>query len=142
MFRRFKRRQEMAGRPSEPNGDASPAYVEPRPFSLATEAVDARRCVIVVAGELDISTAPRLKAALDDAVASGRTRVVVDLADTSFVDSTSLAAIVGANNRLRSLDGALTVVNTDPHVAKMLEMTGFNALLAVHATRAEAVAAV
>jgi anti-sigma B factor antagonist len=110
-------------------------------FSLTTESIDEQRHVVAVAGELDISTAPQLKSALGDAVASGHTRIVVDLTSTSFLDSSGLGVLIGVVKRLRARDGVLAIVNTNASIAQTLELSGLDRTLAIHATRAEAVEA-
>ena len=96
----------------------------PPQFSLHEEHLDDQRHVIAVAGEIDLFTAPELKSALAGAVESGRTRIVVDLTETSFLDSTALGVLIGAVKRLRTRDGVLTIVNTDRNIAKTFEITG------------------
>ena len=81
----------------------------PPEFSLSTAALDDSRHVVAVAGEIDLFTAPELKAALSDALESGRNRIVVDLSETTFLDSTALGVLIGAVKRLRSRDGVLTI---------------------------------
>src|SRR5947207_1691004 len=62
----------------------------PPEFSLTQDALDDQRQVVAVAGEIDLFTAPELKAAIGEALESGRTRIVVDLTATTFLDSTAL----------------------------------------------------
>ena len=51
--------------------------------------------IVAVAGEVDIATVTRLRERLFELAASGRT-LVVDLDQVSFIDSSGLAALVGA----------------------------------------------
>jgi anti-sigma B factor antagonist len=113
----------------------------PPQFSLSEENLDDQRHVVAVAGEIDLFTAPELKAALSEAVEAGRTRIVVDLTETSFLDSTALGVLIGAVKRLRSRDGVLTIVNTDPNIAKTFEITGLDQIFTIRPTRSEAVEA-
>ena len=78
----------------------------PPEFSLTTDPIDDQRQVVAVTGEIDLFTAPELKAALGETLESGRSRIVVDLTDTTFLDSTALGVLIGAVKRLRSRDGA------------------------------------
>ena len=86
-------------------------------------------------------TAPELKSALGEALESGHTRIVVDLTSTTFLDSTALGVLIGAVKRLRSRDGVLTIVNTDPNIAKTFEITGLDQIFTIRPTRDEAVEA-
>lgn len=113
----------------------------PSEFALATESLDDNRHVVAVEGEIDLFTAPELKAALSDALESGRTRIVVDLTGTTFLDSTALGVLIGAVKRLRSRDGALTIVNTDPNIAKTFEITGLDQIFVIRPDREQAIAA-
>ena len=54
--------------------------------------------VVSVAGELDMATAPQLQDQISDLLEKGRTRLVFDLAEVSFCDSTGLSVFVRAKN--------------------------------------------
>ena len=96
----------------------------PPEFSLTTDSIDDQRHVVAVSGEIDLFTAPELKSALGEALESGHTRIVVDLTNTSFLDSTALGVLIGAVKRLRSRDGVLTIVNIDPNPHENLQRVG------------------
>ena len=113
----------------------------PPEFALTEDALDADRHVVAVRGEIDLFTAPELKQKLTDAIEGGKSRIVVDLTDTSFLDSTALGVLIGAVKRLRSRDGVLTIVNTDANIAKTFEITGLDQIFTILGTRDEAVAA-
>jgi len=113
----------------------------PPEFSLTQDALDDQRQVVAVAGEIDLFTAPELKAAIGEALESGRTRIVVDLTATTFLDSTALGVLIGAVKRLRSRDGVLTIVNTDPNISKTFEITGLDQIFTIRRTLEEAVGA-
>jgi anti-sigma B factor antagonist len=94
--------------------------------------------VVSVEGELDLSTAPRLKWMLVDALEAGRSQLVVDLSLASFMDSTALGVLVGVN---RSLDGGgLAIVCARPEVLKTFELSGVDRLFAIFPTLDEALA--
>src|SRR6059058_4235756 len=103
----------------------------PPEFSLSQESLDAERHVVAVRGEIDLFTAPDLKSALSEAMESGHDRIVVDLTDTTFLDSTALGVLIGAVKRLRSRDGRLTIVNVDDNIAKTFEITGLDQIFAI-----------
>jgi anti-sigma B factor antagonist len=113
----------------------------PPEFTLSQEALDDQRHVVAVGGEIDLFTAPELKAAIGEALESGHTRIVVDLSATTFLDSTALGVLIGAVKRLRSRDGVLTIVNIDQNIAKTFEITGLDQIFTIRPTREEAVEA-
>ena len=93
--------------------------------------------VLSIEGELDLATAPDLKWALGDLQASGARHVVVDLAKVSFIDSTALGVLVGAQ---RALDQGvrLAIACDDENVLRIFELTGLDCMFEIVATLAEA----
>src|SRR3954467_2800381 len=110
-------------------------------FALTEESIDDERHVIAVAGEIDLFTAPEMKATLIGAIDAGKTRIVVDLSRTTFLDSTALGVLIGAIKRLRARDGALTIVNTEPTIAKTFDVAGLDQIFTITETRDHAIAA-
>src|SRR3954447_3517120 len=113
----------------------------PPEFALTEESLDDARHVVAVRGEIDLFTAPDLKTTLLAAIDGGKNRIVVDLTETAFLDSTALGVLIGAIKRVRARDGALTIVNTDPNIAKTFEITGLDQIFTIVGTRDEAIAA-
>jgi len=79
---------------------------------------------IVVHGEIDITTAPKLSEALHHAIDDGARLVVVKLDHVSFMDSSGLSALLNAADRLDELDGQLFVDGVSAAVSSVLEITG------------------
>jgi anti-sigma B factor antagonist len=111
-------------------------------FAITEHAIDGDRHVLAVRGEIDLFTAPELKQVLAESIEAGRVRIVVDLTDTTFLDSTALGVLIGAVKRLRSRDGALAIVNIDENISKTFEITGLDQIFTIVPTREEAVDAV
>jgi anti-sigma B factor antagonist len=111
-------------------------------FSLSEDQDAAGAHVIAVAGEVDIFTAPELKRAIAAAIDAGARRLVVDLTETRFLDSTALGVLIGAVKRLRPLDGRLVIVNTEPSTAKTFEITGLDQIFTIVPAREQALASV
>lgn len=88
--------------------------------------------VLAVQGEVDVYTAPRLRERLVELVSQGTQRVVVDLEAVDFLDSTGLGVLVGGLKRLRSHDGDLSLVCTQPRILKVFEITGLTKVFAIH----------
>jgi anti-sigma B factor antagonist len=113
----------------------------PSEFAITEQGPEAGHHVIAVRGEIDLFTAPDLKQVLTDAIEGGEHRVVIDLSEVSFLDSTALGVLIGAVKRLRSRGGALAIVNTDPSIAKTFEITGLDQIFTILPSRADALAA-
>ena len=109
-------------------------------FQLSDHEVDAETHVIELGGEIDLYTAPEFKERMTEIIDEGKTRVVVDLSDATFIDSTTLGVLVGGVKRLRPAGGALALVCTDENIIKIFEITGLDRVFPIHDTRDEALA--
>lgn len=100
------------------------------------------RTVVSVVGEVDIASAGALDAVLSEAIASGRSDLVVDLAEVGFLDSTGLGVLVKALKRTREAGGSLTVATESERVLKVIRITGLDAVIPLFASADLALAAV
>lgn len=83
-----------------------------------------------VAGEVDLSTCEQLAAAVNDAVASpGFEKVVVDLGEVGFLDSSGLRALVDGLKGAKARGGTLVTTNVPPLVRKAMDITGLTEVL-------------
>jgi anti-anti-sigma factor len=99
---------------------------------------------IAIRGELDLSTAPELEGPLEETLDSGEGSVLIDLSQCEFIDSTGIALIVRAWQRLDSGGNgrALVICSHNEQVRRVLEITGLELSIPVHGTRDEALAAI
>ncbi|HEV3048388.1 MAG TPA: STAS domain-containing protein [Solirubrobacteraceae bacterium] len=108
-------------------------------FAIDRRELDARTSAIAVTGELDLTTAPQLKWMLVDAIEEGRSRLVVDLSATSFMDSTALGVLVGVNRGLEP-GGQLLIVCSRPSLLRIFELSGMDGAFTICATLDDALA--
>jgi anti-anti-sigma factor len=97
--------------------------------------------VVVVSGELDLSTVGGLRRRLDAALAAGAPRLVVDLDAVTHMDSSGLAALLDALQRAQELGGGLALVVTSAQLRRTLEIRGVDGLFTVASSRRDAAAA-
>jgi len=96
-------------------------------------------CVATPVGEIDLATAPLLKSRLVGLLGEGFTRVVVDLSEVRYLDSTGLGVLIAFARRLPE-DGIIALAQAPSSVAALLQMTGLDATFAIFATVDEALA--
>ena len=111
-------------------------------FSIHDEEVDSDTHVISLGGEVDLYTAPEFKERMVQVIEEGKKRVVVDLSEATFIDSTTLGVLVGGVKRLRPAGGSLALVCTDENITKIFEITGLDRVFPIHGSRDEALEAI
>jgi anti-sigma B factor antagonist len=75
-------------------------------------------------GELDMSTASRLRDELARLATDGPSLVTVDLSELSFIDSTGLSVLITGLKRLRQEGGDMALRSPTAGTRKVLEITG------------------
>jgi anti-sigma B factor antagonist len=117
--------------------------ISPTPFEVANDQVGSVR-VLSVSGELDLGTAPLLEQPLEEALASDGS-LLIDLSACEFIDSTGIALLVRAWQRLDGEPGGegesrFALCGLGDQVRRLLELSGLASSLSIHGSRDEAVA--
>jgi anti-anti-sigma factor len=81
--------------------------------------------VIALNGELDISSADTLRAAVEEIVAEGPRRLVFDLGGLTFMDSSGIAVMVYAANNLDEVE----LLHASSIIRRVVEATGLSDVL-------------
>lgn len=118
----------------------------PAPFQASASELEGGIRLLEVNGELDLSTAAQLEGPLEEAIDSSKSAVLIDLSDCTFIDSTGIALVVRAWQRVDAAagnggEGGLVLCCQNEQVRRVLEVTGLEHSLRVFATRDEAAAA-
>ena len=77
--------------------------------------------VVLLAGELDLASAPELSACLRDFTGE---RVTLDFTDVTFMDSTAISVLVAAEKRAFLKGGAVVLHGVQPMQMRVFEITG------------------
>jgi anti-anti-sigma factor len=95
--------------------------------------------IVRLAGELDLYNADEVRAALSQAIGSSPERIVVDMAEVEFVDSTALGVLIEARSKL----GRSTLVLAAPQLEtrRTLQVSGLDRHLPVHDSVEDALSA-
>lgn len=97
--------------------------------------------VLAIRGEADLHSAPDLRDAIAAAIEEGAHELVLDLSETTFVDSMTLGVLLGAMKRLRARGGHLRLVVPGADVRRIFEITLLDRVFPLHETREEAIRA-
>ena len=123
-------------------GNASQDGSTPGLRKAAVLSVDSKDGVAIVqlAGELDLYNAPTVREALKEATEDGPERVVVDLSEVEFIDSTALGVLIEARSRFANRR-AFLLAAPGLETRRALEISGLDRHFAVHESVDSAVSA-
>lgn len=79
---------------------------------------------LALRGELDLAGAPMLERSLLELERRGPRRLVIDLRDLRFIDSTGLRLLLAANTRAQERGGELVLRPGDATVQRVFDVTG------------------
>jgi anti-sigma B factor antagonist len=115
--------------------------VSPGSFEASSAELEGGVRVVSVRGELDLGTAPELEGPLEDAIGA-EAPLLIDLSECEFIDSTGIAMIVRAWQRLgEGGNGRVVICSGNEQVRRVLEVTGLEREIPVRASRDAALAA-
>ena len=118
------------------SGERSPGPLRPlqesgETFGVLVVSQDGDGVLICVQGEIDVASAPLLWKAVDEAIDTTTRRLVIDLHDTVFVDSTALSIFVRAFKRLRHQGADLVLRSPRANALKVLSVTGLDTVFTI-----------
>ena len=110
----------MEGGPTEPLREPPVRGTERREAAV----------VVRLGGELDLYNADEVRKALTEAIDDGAERIVVDMSEVDFVDSTALGVLIEARSKI----GRDRILLAAPQVEtrRTLEVSGLDRHLPVH----------
>jgi len=87
-------------------------------------------------GELDAYTVGQFREALGEL--ASKPKLLIDMSEVPFVDSAGLGALIGGIRRAREVGGDVAVCCNRPTLVRLLHTTGFDRIVTVADTLAEA----
>lgn len=119
--------------------------MNPAPFEVQSEQLEGGIRIFTVRGELDMNTAPELEKGLEDALSNSAASIMLDLSACEFIDSTGIALIVRAWQRLDrdaggDGQGRFVLCCINHQVRRLLKITGVESSISMHEQRDAALA--
>lgn len=94
--------------------------------------------IVSLRGSLETTTAGEARLYLDDVLAAGARRLLIDLQHLAFMSSAGLRVLLVVAKSLEAQGGELRLCNLDSNVREVFEISGFDTLLNVYGSRASA----
>ncbi|HET6386766.1 MAG TPA: STAS domain-containing protein [Armatimonadota bacterium] len=96
--------------------------------------------IIGLSGEMDVHTSAQLRDAVLALLDKGAQKIVVNLDNVEYVDSTGLGTMVGVLKRMTEQNSKLCLVSSNPLINKVFDITGLTRIFTIKPTDAEAIA--
>jgi anti-sigma B factor antagonist len=95
-------------------------------------------CLISARGEFDAATTPEFREKLEGLITDGKPKVIIDLNEVGFIDSSGLATLVHAFKHARATGGTLALAGLKPAVRKVFELTRLDKAFDIYCDCSEA----
>lgn len=98
--------------------------------------------IIKVEKRLDAANSPQLRSTIKIAIENDQCRkMVVDLSETTFIDSSGLAALIGGLKSMRAAQGKYVLAGITGSAREIFDLTRMDLVFTIYSTVAEAKAA-
>jgi anti-sigma B factor antagonist len=96
--------------------------------------------IVALAGRLVMTDAPEVRRKLLATVEQGNGKLILDLAEVGFMDSSGLSVLVSAFKAARAKDGDVVLLHLSPTVRSLIELTRLQQIFAIFEDEAAALA--
>ena len=100
---------------------------------------DGEILIASAAGKADLHTSRELGKILQAYLDRGKVKIVLDLEELEYLDSSTLAQLLEAQKRARAAGGRLKLLNPQKQPLEVLEVSGFLNLFEIYDNREEAI---
>ncbi|OFW56305.1 MAG: anti-sigma B factor antagonist [Actinobacteria bacterium RBG_19FT_COMBO_54_7] len=108
-------------------------------LDIATEDIH-NFSLVVLSGEVDVYSAPKLRETIKNLVDQGKNNIVVDLEKVDFLDSTGLGVLVGGLKRVKQNNGELGIICNQEKILRIFRITGLTKVFPIYASRQDLIA--
>ena len=99
-------------------------------MNLALEVVnEENEYVVKLNGEIDVYTAPKLKEKLLPIAEKNNITIKIDLAKTTYIDSTGLGVFISAYKKTQENNSKLELIHVNDRVLRLFKVTGLDRIM-------------
>ncbi len=95
--------------------------------------------ILDLVGEVDVYTAPRFKAAVNELIESGQRHLVVNMERVTYMDSSGFGTLLSANKKLKPVGGTVNLVKCSGSIDRILRITRLDAVFHTYDSVDEAI---
>lgn len=100
---------------------------------------ESNACIITLPKEMLMTETPTLRAAILKQVQSGVTRLIMDLHQVEFIDSSGLSVLISALKQAQKEDGEVVLLSPSDGVRALIELTRLHQVFHIYEDQAEAI---
>lgn len=89
-------------------------------------------------GDLDGQSSPEAQAMMAELISQGTSKILVDFENLGFVSSAGLRVLLWTAKQVQKLKGEVRICSPNALVLEVIEVSGFNTIVKVTPTEAEA----
>jgi anti-sigma B factor antagonist len=103
-------------------------------MEVSSQALEQDVLIVYLKGRLDATSSANVKAALKDLVEKGQLKIIVDLQEVPFIDSSGLAALVSGLRTARERGGNIILSRVQTQAQTVFRLTMLDRVFAIHPT--------
>lgn len=107
-------------------------------MNLNLETINGFNVLIIKEERIDAHNSAELKDYLLKMIENGKIRILINLGDVRFIDSSGLGALLSGNKQTALKSGKLALINIQKQVLSMFELTRLNRVFEIYADMNEA----
>lgn len=108
-------------------------------MEISVKELENNTVVIKLFGDIDIYTSSDLKDAMISQVDFGAKRIIIDMEDVHYIDSSGIGVFISVLGTFKKVNGKIGLVKITEPVKKVLELTKLTSFLPIYSTEVEAV---
>lgn len=93
-----------------------------------------------VNGDIDINSSPNIRKTFDELTTSKEKKIIINLKDVSYIDSSGLATLVEMLKKAKGYGGRLKLSNLADKVKSLFEITKLEKIFEIYHTAEQAIA--
>ena len=88
--------------------------------------------VVTVEGRMDAVSAPEFESFLNDLIAEGALRIIVDFEALDYISSAGLRSVLITAKKLQGKNGNILIVSLRNTVKEIFEISGFSTIIPIY----------
>lgn len=109
-------------------------------MEIITREVESVGVVILdIKGEIDLYNAPEIKDTIKNQIDSGKKKIIINLKEVSYIDSSGIGALISSLSNLKKVGGGLKILHVYDSVKKVFELTKLTSFFEIFDSEDDAV---